>query len=68
MRNKGTLQRISEITLPAGEITSMHSAGSTLWLASDRGMIAAELDAQTGTPRAAYRVSSIPSLRSMVVV
>lgn len=65
---QGKLQRISEITLPAGEITSMHSAGSTLWLASDRGMIAAELDAQTGTPRAAYRVSSIPSLRSMVVV
>ena len=65
---QGTLQRISEIALPAGEIVSMHSAGSTLWLASDRGMIATEVDAQTGTPRAAYRVSSIPNLRSMAVV
>lgn len=65
---KGTLQRISEIALPAGEVASMHAAGSTLWLASDRGMIAVELNPQTGTPRKTYRVSSIPNLRSMALV
>jgi 6-phosphogluconolactonase (cycloisomerase 2 family) len=65
---KGMLQRISEITLPAGEAAQMHPAGSTLWLASDRGMIAVELNASTGTPHETYRVSSIPNLRSMAVV
>jgi 6-phosphogluconolactonase (cycloisomerase 2 family) len=65
---KGTLQRISEIALPADEVTSMHPTGSTLWLASDRGIIFVELDTQTGTPRESYRVSSVPHLRSMAVV
>ena len=65
---KGTLQRISEIPLPAGEVASMHPAGSTLWLASDRGMIAVELNPDTGTPRNTYRVSSIPNLRSMALL
>ena len=65
---RGTLQQISEIALPSGIVASIHPTASTLWLASDRGMISVELDAQTGTPRAAYRVSSIPDLRSMVVV
>ena len=65
---KGTLQRISEIALPAGEVAFMHPAGSTLWLASDRGMIAVELAPNTGTPREAYRVSSIPDLRSMTLL
>ncbi|MGC1869400.1 MAG: beta-propeller fold lactonase family protein [Acidobacteriaceae bacterium] len=65
---KGMLQRISEISLPASEVASMHAAGPTLWLASDRGMIAAELDAHTGTPRKAYRVSSVPNLRSIALV
>lgn len=65
---KGTLQRAAEIALPAGEVASMHPTGSTLWLASDRGMIAVELDPPTGTPRKAYRISSIPNLRSMALV
>ena len=65
---KGTLQRISEIALPAGEVASMHPAGSALWLASDRGMIAVELDAETGTPRKTYRISAIPNLRSMALL
>jgi 6-phosphogluconolactonase len=65
---KETLQRISEIALPAGEVASMHPAGSTLWLASDRGMIAVELDAEAGTPRKTYRVSSIPNLRAMALL
>ena len=67
-RQKGTLQRISEIALPAGEVASMHPAGSTLWLASDRGMIAVELSPDTGTPRETYRVASIPNLRSMALL
>ena len=65
---KGTLQREAEMTLPAGEVASMHPTGSTLWLASDCGMIAVELNPKTGTPRKAYRVSSIPNLRSMALV
>jgi 6-phosphogluconolactonase (cycloisomerase 2 family) len=65
---RGTLQGISETALPAGEIASMHATDSTLWIASDRGMIAAELDAQTGTPRTTYPVLSIPNLRSMAVL
>ncbi|HUZ93432.1 MAG TPA: beta-propeller fold lactonase family protein [Edaphobacter sp.] len=65
---KGTLQRAAEITLPAGEVASIHPAGSTLWLASDRGMIAVELDRHTGVPREAYRVSSLPNLRSMALI
>lgn len=65
---KGTLERAAEIALPASEVASMHAAGSTLWLASDRGMIAVELSSDTGTPRQAYPVSSIPNLRSMAVL
>jgi hypothetical protein len=65
---KRKLQQISELALPFGRVASIHPTASTLWMASDRGMIAVELDAQTGTPRAADRVSSIPNLRSMAVV
>ncbi len=65
---KGTLQREAEITVPAGEVSSMHPTGSTLWLASERGMIAVELDPHTGTPRKTHRVSSIPDIRSMALV
>jgi 6-phosphogluconolactonase (cycloisomerase 2 family) len=65
---QGTLQQFSEVPLPAGAIASMHPAGSTLWLASDRGMIAVELDPKTGTPHKTYRVSSIPDIRSMVLL
>lgn len=65
---KGMLQRISEIALPAGDVASMHPTGSTLWLASERGMIAVELDPHTATPRKTYRVSSIPDIRSMALV
>jgi 6-phosphogluconolactonase len=65
---KGTLEPISEIVLPAREVASMHPAGSTLWIASDRGMIAVELDPHSGTPRRSYSVSSIPNLRSMAVL
>jgi len=65
---KANLQRISEIALPAGEVASIHPARSTLWLASDRGMIAVGLSSDTGLPSKAYRVASIPNLRSMAVV
>jgi 6-phosphogluconolactonase len=65
---KGELQQVAEIVIPAGEVASMHPAGSTLWLASHRGMIAVELAPNTGTPREAYRVSSIPNLRSMTLL
>ncbi|MFZ0515977.1 MAG: beta-propeller fold lactonase family protein [Acidobacteriaceae bacterium] len=65
---EGTLQRISETALPASEVASMQPTSSSLWLASDRGMIAVELNPDTGTPRNTYRVSSIPDLRSMAVV
>lgn len=65
---KGAPQQISEIVLPAAAVLSMHSAGSTLWLASDRGIMAAGLDTQTGTPCKIDRVSSIPNLHSMAVV
>jgi 6-phosphogluconolactonase (cycloisomerase 2 family) len=65
---QGTVQQISELALPADTVASMHPAGSTLWLASDRGIIAVELDAHTGTPREIYRVSSTPNLRSMAVL
>jgi 6-phosphogluconolactonase (cycloisomerase 2 family) len=66
--HKGMLQGAAEITLPAGEVASMHPADSMLWLASDCGMIAVELGLDTGIPREAYRVSSIPNLRSMAVL
>jgi hypothetical protein len=46
----------------------MHAAGSTLWLASDRGMIAVELDPDSGTPLESYRVSSIPNIRSTALL
>ena len=65
---RGTLQRVAEIALPAGEVVSMRSADSTLWLASDRGMIAVELESDTGTPHDSYRVLSIPNLRSMALL
>ena len=65
---KGKLQQVAEMVTPAGEVASMHPAGSTLWLASDRGMIAVELAPNTGTPREAYRVSSIPNFRSMTLL
>jgi 6-phosphogluconolactonase (cycloisomerase 2 family) len=65
---KGTLQRISEIALPAGTVASIHAAGSALWLATDRGVIAVELDRATSLPSEAFRVSSIPDLRSMALV
>jgi 6-phosphogluconolactonase (cycloisomerase 2 family) len=56
---QGTLQKFAEAPLPAVRLASMHTAGSTLWLASDRGMIAVELDPNTGTSHKTYRVSSI---------
>jgi 6-phosphogluconolactonase len=65
---KGTLQGVSETALPASEIAAMHAVDSTLWIASDRGMIAVELHPETGTPRRSYRVSPIPDLRSMVLL
>lgn len=65
---RGTLRQIYESALPASKITSMHTAETTLWMASDRGIIAVELSSDTGTPSTTYRVSSIPNLRSMAVV
>jgi 6-phosphogluconolactonase (cycloisomerase 2 family) len=62
------LQEISEAALPASEITSMHAADSTLWIASDHGMIAVKLSPDTGTPRKSYRVSPIADLRSMALL
>lgn len=65
---RGTLQPLSEIPLPAGLVTSMLRADSMLWLATDRGMIAAERDPETEIPRKTYQNSTIPDLRSMVVL
>lgn len=65
---KGTLQRKSEIALPAGEVSSMHSTASRLWLASDRGIIAVDLRPDTRTPSESYRVSSIPHLRTITLL
>jgi 6-phosphogluconolactonase (cycloisomerase 2 family) len=65
---RGMLQEILETALPASEIASMHAADSTLWIASNRGLIAVALSPDTGTPRESYRVSSIPNLRSMALL
>ena len=64
----GTLQRISDTAVPASEVASMRATDSRVWLATDRGMIAVELDPNRGTPRESYRVSSIPDLRSMALL
>ncbi|HZD76815.1 MAG TPA: beta-propeller fold lactonase family protein [Acidobacteriaceae bacterium] len=64
----GTLTRVAELSLPATRVTAIHPGRLTLWLASERGVIAVELGSHTGTPREAYRVSSIPSLRSMALL
>ncbi len=64
----GVLQRTAERALPASEVTSMHSAGSMLWLASDCGIIAVELGRNSGILRRTYSISSIRNFRSMVRV
>ncbi|MES2220922.1 MAG: beta-propeller fold lactonase family protein [Acidobacteriota bacterium] len=64
----GVLKRASEIALPASEVTSMHSANSTLWLASDCGILAVELSRKTRMPSGTARVSAIRNVRSMVRV
>ncbi len=64
----GVPKPAGEIALPAAEVTSMHSADSTLWLASDCGIFAVELGRERGLPSRTSRVSSIRNLHSMVVI
>jgi hypothetical protein len=65
---KGTLRPIREIPVPAGEGTAVYVSRSTLWLASDQGLMAAELDPGTGEPREIQRVETIPNIRSLAAL
>ena len=64
----GSLRPMGEIALPAGEIAVMHAEGSTLWFASDRGLLAGELASHTGEPREARCVMPIHGIRALAVV
>jgi 6-phosphogluconolactonase len=64
----GLLRPMSEIALPAGEITAIRAGYSTLWLASDRGLIAGELAPHTGETLETRSVLLIPGIRALALV
>lgn len=64
----GSLRPMSEIALPARDITAIHAEASILWSASDRGLIAGELASHTGEPREARVVLPIPGIRTLAVI
>ncbi len=65
---RGTLESMSKSQLSTNEVTEMHASHSTLWLGSERGLFAVELDRHTAEPFRAHRISSIPDVRSMAVL
>lgn len=65
---KGALQPVGGIALPVRGVTAMHAAQSTLWMASERGLVAAELDTETGEARRACIAKAIPNVSVLMAL
>lgn len=65
---KGSLQPVGGIALPVREVTAMHAAQSTLWMASERGLVVAELDTETGEARRARIAKAIPNVHVLMAL
>jgi 6-phosphogluconolactonase (cycloisomerase 2 family) len=65
---RGALQSVGGVALPVREVTAMHAAQSTLWIASERGLVAAELDTETGEVRRTRIANAIPNVRVLMAL
>lgn len=63
----GSLRPVGQINLPVAEVTAIHSVGSTLWLASNRGLLTAELNPESGEPYRAGLTVAIPHAHSFAI-
>jgi 6-phosphogluconolactonase (cycloisomerase 2 family) len=65
-RQTGSLRPMGEIALPVGEVTAMHAANSTLWMAAERGLVAVDLDTVTGEPQRTRIAKAIADARTLM--
>lgn len=64
----GSLKKAAESSIPTAEIRGMTPGRTELWLASERGLIAVALDAETALPQRADLAAAIPGASSVAVL